>query len=106
MFSRQCDLELAAATEINRNARSEGGDATTIEIRGATSEVRGPKSAVGSYLHLYLVDVSDTEYYDPYTSNSETDSNYWSNSYSLKSSTHRILYNPFSNNGTVRLSGF
>ena len=52
------------------------------------------------------LDVSDTEYYDPYTSNSGTDSNYWSNSYSLKSSTHRILYNPFANNGTVRLSGF
>ena len=44
--------------------------------------------------------LSSGDYYDPYTSNSGTDTNYWGNSYSLKSSPRRILYNPFANNIT------
>ena len=42
--------------------------------------------------------LSSDDYYDPYTSNSGTDTNYWGNSYSLKSSPRRILYNPFAHN--------
>lgn len=52
------------------------------------------------------VDLSDTDYYDPYQSNAKNDSNYWGSTYSLKSSTRRVLYNPYANNGTVRFSGF
>ena len=44
-------------------------------------------------------------FYDPYQSNSATDSNYWGNTYSLKSSTRRILYNPFANNGKPTMVG-
>ena len=44
-------------------------------------------------------------FYDPYQSNSATDSNYWGNTYSLKSSTRRILYNPFANNGKPSMVG-
>ena len=44
------------------------------------------------------VELSSSDYYDPYTSNSATDTNYWGNSYSLKSSPRRILYNPYANN--------
>lgn len=44
--------------------------------------------------------LSSSDYYDPYTSNGATDTDYWGNSYSLKSSPRRILYNPFANNIT------
>jgi len=44
------------------------------------------------------VELSSSDYYDPYTSNSATDTNYWGNSYSLKSSPRRVLYNPYANN--------
>ncbi len=44
-------------------------------------------------------------FYDPYQSNGASDSNYWGNSYSLKSSTRRILYNPFANNGKPSMVG-
>ena len=44
-------------------------------------------------------------FYDPYQSNSATDSNYWGNTYSLKSSTRRVLYNPFANNGKPTMVG-
>jgi len=44
------------------------------------------------------VELSSSDYYDPYTSNSATDTNYWGNAYSLKSSPRRVLYNPYANN--------
>ena len=50
------------------------------------------------------MEMPDTAFYDPYQSNSATDSNYWGNTYSLKSSRRRILYNPFANNGEASLS--
>ena len=49
--------------------------------------------------------VSDSDYYDPYTSNGATDTNYWGNNYSLKSSPRRILYNPYANNLRATVSG-
>ena len=51
------------------------------------------------------VEVPSTDFYDPYQSNGSTDSNYWGNTYSLKSSPRRILYNPFANNGQASISG-
>ena len=50
------------------------------------------------------VEMPDTAFYDPFQSNNATDSSYWGNTYSLKSSRHRILYNPFANNGEASLS--
>jgi len=50
------------------------------------------------------LEMPETAFYDPYTSNSATDSNYWGNTYSLKSSRRRILYNPYANNGEASLS--
>jgi len=42
--------------------------------------------------------LSSSDLYDPYTSNAGTDTNYWGNSYSMKSSPLRVLYNPYANN--------
>ena len=50
------------------------------------------------------MEMPSAAFYDPYTSNSATDSNYWGNTYSLKSSRRRILYNPYANNGEASLS--
>ena len=50
------------------------------------------------------VEMPETAFYDPFQSNSATDSSYWGNTYSLKSSRRRILYNPFANNGEASLS--
>ena len=50
-------------------------------------------------------EVADSEYYDPYQSNGDTDSNYWGDTYSLKSSPRRILFNPFANNGEASITG-
>ena len=50
-------------------------------------------------------EVADSEYYDPYQSNGDTDSDYWGNTYSLKSSPRRILFNPFANNGESSITG-
>ena len=49
------------------------------------------------------VEVDASEFYDPYQDS--TTSNYWSNTYSLKSSPRRILYNPFCNNGKPSVVG-
>ena len=50
------------------------------------------------------VEMPETAFYDPFQSNNATDSSYWGNTYSLKSSRRRILYNPFANNGEASLS--
>ena len=50
------------------------------------------------------LEMPETAFYDPYQSNSATDSSYWGNTYSLKSSRRRILYNPYANNGEASLS--
>ena len=44
-------------------------------------------------------------FYDPYQSNSATDEDYWGNTYSLKSASRRILYNPFCSDGKASLDG-
>ena len=49
--------------------------------------------------------LSSGDYYDPYTSNGANDTNYWGNSYSLKSSPRRILYNPYANNTVPKIDG-
>tara|TARA_B100000282_G_scaffold91332_1_gene64091 strand:- start:779 stop:2584 length:1806 start_codon:yes stop_codon:yes gene_type:complete len=49
--------------------------------------------------------VSSSDYSDAYQSNSATDTSYWGASHSLKSSTRRILYNPYANNGRATFSG-
>ena len=49
------------------------------------------------------VEVDTSEFYDPYQDSNT--SNYWSNTYSLKSSPRRILYNPFCNNGKASMVG-
>jgi len=51
------------------------------------------------------VELSSGDFYDPYTSNSATDINYWGNSHSLKSSPRRILYNPYANNTVPKIDG-
>ena len=51
------------------------------------------------------VELSSSDYYDPYTSNSATDTNYWGNNYSLKSSPRRVLYNPYANNTVPKING-
>tara|TARA_Y100001937_G_scaffold5115_1_gene6763 strand:- start:591 stop:1343 length:753 start_codon:yes stop_codon:yes gene_type:complete len=51
------------------------------------------------------VDLSSTDYYDPYTSNGATDENYWGDNHSLKTSPRRILYNPYANNVRPTFSG-
>jgi len=51
------------------------------------------------------VELSSSDFYDPYTSNGATDTNYWGNSYSLKSSPRRVLYNPYANNTVPKMSG-
>ena len=50
--------------------------------------------------------VSSSDYYDAYQSNSATDFNYWGQTYSLKSSPRRILFNPYANNRKATMSGF
>ena len=50
-------------------------------------------------------ELSDTDYYDPYTSNDADDTNYWGSAYSLKSSPRRILYNPYANNTIPKIVG-
>jgi len=49
--------------------------------------------------------LSSGDYYDPYTSNGANDTNYWGNTYSLKSSPRRILYNPYANNTVPKIDG-
>ena len=51
------------------------------------------------------VELSSSDYYDPSTTNSATDTNYWGNSFSLKSSPRRILYNPYANNAVPKING-
>ena len=51
------------------------------------------------------IEMSDSDFYDPYQSNSATDTNYWGNSYSLKSSPRRILYNPYASDAKPKVSG-
>ena len=50
--------------------------------------------------------VSSSDYYDAYQSNGATDFNYWGQTYSLKSSPRRILFNPYANNRKATMSGF
>ena len=50
-------------------------------------------------------EVDSSEFYDPYQSNTNNDSNYWGNTYSLKSSPRRILYCPFANNNQGTMKG-
>ena len=50
--------------------------------------------------------VSSSDYYDAYQSNGATDFNYWGQTYSLKSSPRRILFNPYANNRKSIISGF
>ena len=49
--------------------------------------------------------LSSSDYYDPYTSNGANDTTYWGNTYSLKSSPRRILYNPYANNNIPKIDG-
>ena len=49
--------------------------------------------------------LSSSDYYDPYTSNGASDTNYWGNKHSLKSSPRRILYNPYANNTIPKIEG-
>ena len=49
--------------------------------------------------------LSSSDYYDPYTSNGASDTDYWSNKHSLKSSPRRILYNPYANNTIPKIEG-
>ena len=49
--------------------------------------------------------LSSGDYYDPYTSNGANDADYWGNTYSLKSSPRRILYNPYANNTVPKIDG-
>ena len=50
-------------------------------------------------------ELSSGDFYDPYTSNGANDTNYWGNTYSLKSSPRRILYNPYANNTVPKIDG-
>ena len=49
--------------------------------------------------------LSSSDYYDPYTSNGASDTNYWGNKHSLKSSPRRVLYNPYANNTIPKIEG-
>ena len=49
--------------------------------------------------------LSSSDFHDPYTSNGANDWNYWGTDYSLKSSPHRILYNPYANNTVPKIEG-
>jgi hypothetical protein len=49
--------------------------------------------------------VSSSDYSDAYQSNNANDTSYWGANHSLKSSTRRILYNPYANNGRATFSG-
>ena len=49
--------------------------------------------------------LSSSDYYDPYTSNGANDTTYWGNTYSLKSSPRRILFNPYANNTIPKIDG-
>jgi len=51
------------------------------------------------------VELSSSDFYDPYQSNGANDTNYWGNSYSLKSSSRRVLYNPYANNTIPKIDG-
>ena len=67
-----------------------------LHLESAPTSTR--KSVRKWLLSTASVELSSSDYYDPYTSNSATDTNYWGNSYSLKSSPRRVLYNPYANN--------
>ena len=49
--------------------------------------------------------LSSSDLYDPHTSNSGTDTNYWGDSWSMKSSPLRVLYNPYANNTIPKMTG-
>ena len=49
--------------------------------------------------------LSSSDYYDPYTSNGASDTDYWGNKHSLKSSPRRVLYNPYANNTIPKIEG-
>ena len=49
--------------------------------------------------------LSSSDLYDPHTSNSQTDTNYWGATYSMKSSPLRVLYNPYANNTIPKMTG-
>ena len=51
------------------------------------------------------IELSSSDFYDPYTSNGATDVNYWGTDYSLKSSPRRVLYNPYANNTVPKIEG-
>jgi len=51
------------------------------------------------------VTLSSSDLYDPHTSNTRTDTNYWGATYSMKSSPLRVLYNPYANNTIPKMTG-
>tara|TARA_B100000674_G_scaffold402671_1_gene348693 strand:+ start:145 stop:1971 length:1827 start_codon:yes stop_codon:yes gene_type:complete len=73
-----------------------------LHLESAPTSTR--KSVREWLLSTGSVELSSSNYYDPYTSNSATDTNYWGNYYSLKSSPRRILYNPYANNTVPQIS--
>ena len=50
-------------------------------------------------------ELSDTDFYDPYTSIDADATNYWGSAYRLKSAPRRILYNPYANNTKPKIVG-
>ena len=67
-----------------------------LHLESAPTSTR--KSVRKWLLSTGSVELPSSDFYDPYTSNSATDTLYWGNDYSLRSSPRRILYNPYANN--------